>query len=174
MAGEPSQAPQLELHGLITKRRPSNSSDRKYSVPFPAPIQTNFPFSRTKKSPKNVPSPIVISPLKPPKTASSIERVLTNDPSRNVTFAAVIQEDPVTPRSSKPTTEENILDTDPYSLHLRRKEDVSSKTLHAENPTGKSKKVKKVKKYYNRQNALIDAFLGSNDEEAAEVADQVK
>jgi hypothetical protein len=36
------------------------------------------------------------------------------------------------------------------------------------------RKVRKVKKYYNRQNALIDAYLGSNDEEAAEAEDTLQ
>jgi len=39
---------------------------------------------------------------------------------------------------------------------------------------GRGGKARKVKKYYNRQNALIDAYLGSNEEEAAEVADQIE
>lgn len=36
------------------------------------------------------------------------------------------------------------------------------------------RKTKKIKKYYNRQNALIDAYLGSHEEEQAEVEDTIQ
>jgi len=35
-------------------------------------------------------------------------------------------------------------------------------------------KARRIKKYYNRQNALIDAYLNSADEEAAEAEDTVQ
>lgn len=41
-------------------------------------------------------------------------------------------------------------------------------------PTRAGRKQRKVKKYYNRQNALIDAYLGSGEEEQFEIDDALK
>jgi hypothetical protein len=57
---------------------------------------------------------------------------------------------------------------DPYSLQAAKREDISKKTILESHPKGK---VRKIKKYYNRQNALIDTYLGSSDEEALEIED---
>jgi hypothetical protein len=59
---------------------------------------------------------------------------------------------------------------DPYSLLASKWEDENINKRSILLP----RKVRKVKKYYNRQNALIDAYLGSNDEEAAEVEDTLQ
>jgi hypothetical protein len=65
--------------------------------------------------------------------------------------------------------------SDPYSLANSKKEDISIATLRREHPASKrTRQVKKIKSYYNRQNALIDAYLGSNDEEAAEAEDTLQ
>lgn len=63
-------------------------------------------------------------------------------------------------------TIEVIPSEDPYSLRASKYEDLTKKTIIQRHKT------RNVKKYYNRQNALIDAYLGSADEEAAEVEDQ--
>jgi len=60
---------------------------------------------------------------------------------------------------------------DPYSLQAAKREDISTKTILEAHPKGK---VRKIKKYYNRQNALIDAYLGSSDEEALEIEDTLQ
>lgn len=60
---------------------------------------------------------------------------------------------------------------DPLSLKRAIKEDITKRTLKQDHPGGK---VRKIRKYYNRQNALIDAYLGSLDEEAAEIEDNLK
>jgi hypothetical protein len=163
----------------MSETRKSDSSDRNYKTPFPGPVQSKTSSSPTKKSPtrkspKKVPSPIVTTPIIPPKARSSIERSLTHDPSQKIQFPVVIEQQSATTVHSKPSTEETVVDSDPYGLTHRRKEDISTKTLHSEHPNVKSRKVKKVKKYYNRQNALIDAYLASNEEEQAEVDDQLK
>jgi hypothetical protein len=59
---------------------------------------------------------------------------------------------------------------DPYSLLASKWEDENINKRSILQP----RKVRKIKKYYNRQNALIDAYLGSNDEEAAEVEDTLQ
>jgi len=60
---------------------------------------------------------------------------------------------------------------DPYALREAIRGDITKRTLRQNHSRGK---VRKVKKYYNRQNALIDAYLGSLDEEAQEVEDNLK
>ncbi|TVY73370.1 Metal tolerance protein [Lachnellula suecica] len=60
---------------------------------------------------------------------------------------------------------------DPYSLQASKREDISKKTITEAHPGAK---VRKIKKYYNRQNALIDAYLGSSNEEALEVEDTLQ
>ncbi|KAJ8059458.1 hypothetical protein OCU04_011120 [Sclerotinia nivalis] len=70
---------------------------------------------------------------------------------------------------------ETAYNADPYSLLNSKKEDVSIATLRTQHPDQKrTRKVKKIKSFYNRQNALIDAYLASNNEEAAEVEDGIQ
>lgn len=59
---------------------------------------------------------------------------------------------------------------DPYALRGAVKEDITKRTLGRDHPRGR---VRKINKYYNRQNALIDAYLGSSDEEALEIEDNL-
>lgn len=64
---------------------------------------------------------------------------------------------------------------DPYSLLNSKKQDISIATLRSQHPTQKrTRKVKKIKSFYSKQNALIDAYLASNDEEAAEFEDGIQ
>ncbi|TGO49472.1 hypothetical protein BCON_0209g00190 [Botryotinia convoluta] len=64
---------------------------------------------------------------------------------------------------------------DPYSLLNSKKEDISIAALRTQHPDQKrTRKVRKIKNFYHRQNALIDAYLASNDEEAAEVEDGIQ
>ncbi|KIX06735.1 uncharacterized protein Z518_04711 [Rhinocladiella mackenziei CBS 650.93] len=60
---------------------------------------------------------------------------------------------------------------DPFSLlGYKRENDALDKTTSRLSKKGK----RKVKKYYSRQNALIDAYVGSTDEEALEIQDNLK
>lgn len=61
---------------------------------------------------------------------------------------------------------------DPYALRDSKRADVTRRSILVDYP--KAKKPKKIKKYYNRQNALIDSFLGSADEETLEHEDALK
>jgi hypothetical protein len=61
---------------------------------------------------------------------------------------------------------------DPYSL--RDSKLGSAELAEAVGKLSSSRKQTKVKKYYNRQNALIDAYLASSDEEALEIEDHLK
>lgn len=179
MAGESStQSPTMEISNIASKPLGSDSSEDGFHTPFPSTVDTTTPtLSKTKT--RHIPSPILITPIIKPKQNSSIERQLAKDPSSKISFPLDIRpdDDEIEALPSKENTKETnetTLDGDPFGLRSRKKDDVSSGTLHAENPMGKSSKVRKVKRYYNKQNALIDAYLGSNNEEAEEVLDQIK
>lgn len=60
---------------------------------------------------------------------------------------------------------------DPLNYARMRKDDVSKAQMKKEHPTGNKRK---LRKYYTRQNELIDQFLGAGDEERAGVAEEVK
>jgi hypothetical protein len=55
-----------------------------------------------------------------------------------------------------------IDDADPLNFGRHRRENVSQRQMKIEHPKGNKKK---LKKYYTRQNELIDRFLGADDEE---------
>lgn len=60
---------------------------------------------------------------------------------------------------------------DPLDFGRRRKEDVTKAQMKKEHPSGNKRK---LRKYYTRQNELIDQFLGAGDEERLAVAEEVK
>jgi hypothetical protein len=55
---------------------------------------------------------------------------------------------------------------DPLAHRRAIREDVSKRPLRQDHPRGK---VRKIRNYFNRQNDLIDAYLGSLNEEALEI-----
>lgn len=63
---------------------------------------------------------------------------------------------------------------DPYMLKGYIRDTVQTKFTQQVVPTRAGRKQRKVKKYYNRQNALIDAYLGSGEEEQFEIDDAIK
>ncbi|KIW70976.1 hypothetical protein PV04_03202 [Phialophora macrospora] len=76
------------------------------------------------------------------------------------------------PKDAEPSTKDQVTSSkDPYSLQDYKLEGVG---LAESTSKLSSRKQTRVKKFYNRQNALIDAYLGSNDEEALEAADNLK
>ncbi|WYZ37786.1 hypothetical protein EsH8_II_001292 [Colletotrichum jinshuiense] len=60
---------------------------------------------------------------------------------------------------------------DPYDFGRHRRENVSKKQMAIEHPKGNKRK---LKKFYNRQNSLIDQFLGAEDEERQQVAEDAR
>ncbi|EXJ62592.1 hypothetical protein A1O7_03030 [Cladophialophora yegresii CBS 114405] len=79
---------------------------------------------------------------------------------------------PARSRSLEQSNEDQIASSkDPYSLQGYK---VDSEGLGESNNKLSSRRQTRVKKYYNRQNALIDAYLGSNDEEKLEAEDRLK
>lgn len=60
---------------------------------------------------------------------------------------------------------------DPMAFEARKKDNVTKEQMKAEYPLGNKRK---LRKYYTRQNELIDQFLGADDEERLGVAEEVK
>lgn len=101
-----------------------------------------------------------ISPLEPTPQSSAFH--VDIQPSSNLHTAT---------QPSISTKTDEVDPTDPYALRGHKRE----KGTFKRRDTGLSqRKHKKVKKYYNRQNALIDAYLSSADEEALELEDNLK
>ncbi|KIW14822.1 hypothetical protein PV08_07607 [Exophiala spinifera] len=74
-------------------------------------------------------------------------------------------------QASESAQEQTVDTADPYSLR-----DLKQPTANDNKRSSMlmQKQERKVKKYYNRQNALIDAYLTSADEEALELEDNIK
>lgn len=53
----------------------------------------------------------------------------------------------------------------------RKRDNVTSAQMKKDYPSGNKRK---LKKYYTRQNELIDTFLGSGDEERLAIAEEIK
>jgi len=88
--------------------------------------------------------------------------------------APAAQPDTITPVPSNPipsdekqtitatTTDATSNGNDPLGFGQHRRENVNSKQMKIDHPEADRKR---MKKFYNRQNQLIDQFLGSGDEE---------
>jgi len=61
--------------------------------------------------------------------------------------------------------------SDPLGIGRHRRENVSKKQIKIDHPKGNKKQ---IKKYYTRQNELIDKFLGADDEERAALDESIK
>ena len=74
------------------------------------------------------------------------------------------------PRSSgyEPSS---INSADPMNLGRHRRENISERQMKIDHPTGNKRM---LKKYYTRQNELIDQFLGAEDEEANQVEEDAR
>ena len=60
---------------------------------------------------------------------------------------------------------------DPLSFGRHRRDNVTRRQMGIDHPNGDKKK---LKKYYTRQNELIDQFLGAGDEEQLAVEEDIR
>ena len=60
---------------------------------------------------------------------------------------------------------------DPLNFGRHRRDNVTQRQMKIDHPKGNKKK---LKKFYTRQNELIDEFLGAGDEERLAVEDDIK
>jgi hypothetical protein len=61
--------------------------------------------------------------------------------------------------------------TDPLNMGRHRRENVTKRQMKIDHPNGNKKK---LKKFYNKQNELIDQFLGADDEERLAVEEDAR
>jgi hypothetical protein len=71
-------------------------------------------------------------------------------------------------RDSETPSGEDADPTDPMGIGRRRRDNVTERQMKIDHPKGDKRK---LKKYYTRQNELIDQFLGADDEESNAVAE---
>lgn len=63
---------------------------------------------------------------------------------------------------------------DPMNFGRHRRDNISRAQMKIDHPTAASRKHRALKKYYTRQNEMIDQFLGAGDEERAKVEEDVR
>ncbi|KAI1913825.1 hypothetical protein LOZ58_000231 [Ophidiomyces ophidiicola] len=99
------------------------------------------------------------------------QHVVTDGASRNnapCSNEANHGDDLITAVDPHPNTTSDANAQDPLSLGQHKKTTLSRSSIKATYPTGNHRK---IHKYYTRQNALIDQFLQSNDEESLAAQD---
>lgn len=69
------------------------------------------------------------------------------------------------------TTTSGFDPADPMNFGRHRRENISTKQMKVDHPDGNKRK---LKKYYSRQNKLIDQFLGAEDEERNTVEEDAR
>ncbi|KAH8884580.1 hypothetical protein GQ53DRAFT_879632 [Thozetella sp. PMI_491] len=74
-------------------------------------------------------------------------------------------------QSRQPTQTGSFASGDPLDLGRHKRENVTRRQMQIEHPKGNKRQ---LKKYYTRQNELIDQFLGADDEEANQVEEDAK
>ncbi|KAI1341278.1 hypothetical protein F5Y15DRAFT_377552 [Xylariaceae sp. FL0016] len=65
----------------------------------------------------------------------------------------------------------DLTSPDPYNIGRHRRENVTRRQMKLEHPKGDKKQ---LKKFYTRQNELIDQFLGADDEERLQVEEDAR
>ena len=73
--------------------------------------------------------------------------------------------------ASQTSSSVDIDSSDPLNFGRHRRDNVTRKQMKIEHPKGDKKK---LKKYYTRQNELIDRFLGADDEERLAVEEDIR
>jgi hypothetical protein len=115
--------------------------------------------------------PLPSSPALP--TSPEVEGKQTITPTEPIAISEdkqVVNEKAVNSSSTVPKAVDNgeTQYEDPLSLSQHKKPNVSQRQLKVEHPKANKKK---LKKFYTRQNELIDKFLASGDEERLAILD---
>ncbi|KAI2472920.1 hypothetical protein F4781DRAFT_293753 [Annulohypoxylon bovei var. microspora] len=94
------------------------------------------------------------------------------DDNNNDSQPSVAIEEPVAVQSPGATSSaSNINPADPLNFGRHRRENVSKRQMKIDHPNGNKKE---LKKFYSRQNELIDQFLGADDEERLQVEEDAR
>ncbi|KAI1090443.1 hypothetical protein F5B19DRAFT_322632 [Rostrohypoxylon terebratum] len=97
--------------------------------------------------------------------ASPKDANIDNQPS-------VAIEEPVAARSPGATSSASEVNpNDPMNIGRHRRENVSRRQMKIDHPNGNKKA---LKKFYSRQNELIDQFLGADDEERLQIEEDAR
>lgn len=70
-----------------------------------------------------------------------------------------------------PSTSAELDAADPLNFGRHRRDNVTQRQMKIDHPMGNKKK---LKKFYNKQNELIDQFLGADDEERLAVEEDAR
>jgi len=100
-------------------------------------------------------------------------KIASNSPAKNIP-PTILEAESIAPSSTVGDIEAVDISGDPYSLRGYKRDDAQTSATQQVVPNRSRRKQKKIKKYYNRQNALIDAYLGSNEEEQLEIEDTIQ
>ncbi|KAK3898641.1 cation efflux family-domain-containing protein [Staphylotrichum tortipilum] len=92
-------------------------------------------------------------------------------PTTITTTAITPDISPLATHGTTTTTSSEINDPDPMNIGRHRRETVTQRQMKLDHPNGNKRK---LKKYYTRQNELIDQFLGANDEERATAVEEAR
>ncbi|KAI1073436.1 cation efflux family-domain-containing protein [Whalleya microplaca] len=103
-------------------------------------------------------------------------------PADNTAAQAAAAPDVITPAEASSATVEEKKDAaetsasevnpaDPMNFSRHRRENVSHKQMKIDHPKGNKRQ---LKKFYSRQNELIDQFLGADDEERQQVEEDIR
>lgn len=125
------------------------------------------------KAPSSPPSPTMATTHASETTnekAAGSSALSTGASDQTVKDSGMVHEDDA--RSASQATAFNP--DDPLGLGRHRKEDITRAQIKKEHPSGSTLGRRKLRKYYTRQNELIDQFLGAGDEERLAVAEEVK
>jgi hypothetical protein len=82
-----------------------------------------------------------------------------------------VLEDAILPAPSASGASSQTAGGDPLNYGQFKRQNTSFKQIKADHPAGNKKK---IKKYYTRQNELIDKFLGAEDEEANKIEEDAR
>lgn len=120
--------------------------------------QTSVPVAADPSSPKSLSNQSTVTAQQRGDAIEHMSSVTNN------TFAPAEVKDDATIRVDS-------IGTDPLDLGRHRRENISQKQMKADHPLAKPKH---MKKFYTRQNALIDQFLQSGDEERLAALDHLE
>ncbi|KAI1387268.1 uncharacterized protein F4822DRAFT_277886 [Hypoxylon trugodes] len=111
-------------------------------------------------------SPVVSAPAAtvPGETTSSSKKEDEGPPS-------IAIEESASHAPGATTTATEVDPNDPLNFGRHRRENVSQRQMKIDHPNGDKKK---LKKFYSRQNELIDQFLGADDEERLQVEEDAR
>lgn len=98
----------------------------------------------------------------PPKAVSVVDTIQGAEAPSNGTIAIDTEKGILNAEPGMSSSSVAINEADPMNFGRHRRDNVSQRQMKLEHPNGNKRL---LKKYYTRQNELIDQFLGADDEE---------